>query len=139
MLIVNIANVMVGFSIQSGDITEFEDTVTSWFTDERDGFLGWFQDFGAKVRNHDNWLLAKIGDIAQGFTSAVNVVLIGFQIIGLILWGWVTPTVTYAGMVASGENIPFLTILGSIALMFVHWFNIMMIVKLYKFIKGSDG
>lgn len=136
IFIVNILNVIIGFSIQMEDINEFEDTISEWFTDSSSGYFQLFSSFTNNLRTHDNWLVKKIADIAQGFTSAINLVTIGFHIIGLVLWGWITP-IGY--VMFTSEEITLLKLIGFIALFYIQWFNIMAIVKLYKFIKGSDA
>lgn len=128
---INLVNIAVSFSLESDDITDLTPMMTSWF----DNSDGKFISFTSNVREQDNWFLEKTEDIAQGFTSAINLVVIGFQLVSLILWSWFNPTYR---ILFSGEAIPFLQFLGYLASLYLSWFNIMLIAKLIGFMKTGD-
>ena len=142
VIVINLLNVVFTLALTSNNINDLEDEFIAWFAedsgDDSESFMervDGTNGFSKGVKVSDNWILKKIGDIAQGFTSAVNLVTIGFELVLLILWGWIAP-VEY--ILFQAESITFLKLLGIIAIMYLWWYNIMLIIKLYKFIKGSD-
>lgn len=130
LICINILHVFVHFSIEYEDITTLKANIYGNYQKRFNAL----QSFQTKAIESDNWLLVKFSEIAQGFTDAVNLVLIGFHLIVLILSAYIQPS--YGRFIQEGSTI--LGAIGMLGVLYLYWFNVTTIMKLYKFIKGSD-
>ena len=130
LIMINILNLFVGFSLEYGNIEDLNDKVLVEFREK----FSKFSSFSAKSTDEGNWFTKVVSSVWGGAVDAFNLVFIGLQLIGIILSSQLRP----ASELFFAENVTILGLMGLVAVLYLWWFNIMTIMKVYKFLKGSD-
>lgn len=134
LILLNIVNVAVGFVLENQDITQF-DTQLTRVIDGDDGMVEKLEAFEQKTRDSDNLFQKITADVIDGISSVVNAVIIIAQVIYLVITSWIAPA---KAVLVSSENITILRMVGYFGIIYIYWFNVMVMIKLWKLIKGSD-